>query len=135
MALKDITKQAVEEALSEYDELGREAFLDKYGFGFSAPLATPRCATRTGSIGVVSSYNINTYKGRIYSFAEKRPIPFELMSEARDRRTVGLITNSQHLNGQNRDDPNAVISLSAYKLVSSTGSLKRLHVVGARAAI
>lgn len=85
-------------------------------------------------VGVVSSYNINTYKGRIYSFSEKRPIPFELMHEARDREIVGIITQSQHLNGQDRRDPLAVITLSAHRLESATGSLKRLHVVGARTA-
>jgi hypothetical protein len=33
MALTDITRQGVLEAVREYDALGREAFLDKYGFG------------------------------------------------------------------------------------------------------
>ena len=33
MGLKDLTRRAVEEALREFDDLGREKFLRKYGFG------------------------------------------------------------------------------------------------------
>ena len=32
MALADITKSAVELAVAEYDEIGREEFLQRYGF-------------------------------------------------------------------------------------------------------
>jgi len=32
MAIKDITRQAVEAAITEYDEVGQEAFLSRYGF-------------------------------------------------------------------------------------------------------
>lgn len=32
MALADITRDAVERAISECDKLGRDAFLSKYGF-------------------------------------------------------------------------------------------------------
>lgn len=33
MALTDITRSAVEQAIEEYDRLGRDAFLERYGFG------------------------------------------------------------------------------------------------------
>jgi 5-methylcytosine-specific restriction protein A len=33
MALQDVTKDAVASALTEFDQLGRDAFLKKYGFG------------------------------------------------------------------------------------------------------
>lgn len=33
MALRDLTRPAVEQAIREYDELGREAFLRRHGFG------------------------------------------------------------------------------------------------------
>lgn len=32
MGLSNLTKAAIESALAEFDEIGREAFLDKYGF-------------------------------------------------------------------------------------------------------
>lgn len=33
MGLGDLTSDAVRKALAEFDKLGRDAFLDKYGFG------------------------------------------------------------------------------------------------------
>jgi hypothetical protein len=48
--------------------------------------------------GRVSSYNINTYKGRAYLFDERRPIPFILAESARSKRNVSLITNSLQRN-------------------------------------
>jgi hypothetical protein len=33
MALSDLTQEAVLRAIAQFDELGREAFLDRYGFG------------------------------------------------------------------------------------------------------
>lgn len=44
--------------------------------------------------GNVSSYNINTYKGRIFVLAYGRPLPFELSENARDAQSVALITRS-----------------------------------------
>lgn len=83
-------------------------------------------------LGKVSSYNVNTYKGRIFLLDERRPIPFELLTEARTLSQVATITRSQHRNGQNRSDTRAIIEVEAYRLESVTGALKRLHVVGVR---
>lgn len=82
--------------------------------------------------GFVSSYNINTYNGRIYSEQDGRPIPFELTEEARTRTTVGVLTRSQHINGQNRFDHAARIRLHCNKLMSPTGKIKRLSVNSAK---
>lgn len=35
MALSDITRTAVEQAIREYDHLGQDAFLERHGFGRS----------------------------------------------------------------------------------------------------
>ncbi|MER5481468.1 hypothetical protein ABT026_31500 [Streptomyces sp. NPDC002734] len=35
MALADITRTAVEQAIREYDRLGQDAFLERHGFGRS----------------------------------------------------------------------------------------------------
>ncbi|QZD89430.1 hypothetical protein K3148_11500 [Qipengyuania aurantiaca] len=80
-------------------------------------------------VGYVSSYNINTYTGRIYSVEEDRPIPFELHDELRDKKTIGLITRSQHFNGQNPFDERALITFICNRLVSANGKVKRLIVL------
>lgn len=80
--------------------------------------------------GYVSSYNINTFTGRLYCDAESRPIPFELDEEARTQPIIGAITRSQHFNGQLRFDPRALVHLHADKLLSSTGRVKRYLVTG-----
>lgn len=85
-------------------------------------------------IGYVSSYNINTFKGRIFCVSEGRPIPFELSYEARLTSIVGLLTRSQHLNGQKRFDPSAAVKIKAFKLTSSSGRLKRLYVTSVQSA-
>jgi hypothetical protein len=83
--------------------------------------------------GVVSSYNINTFRGRFFSFEHQRPIPFELMENARTEEMISLIARSLTLNAvaraAKRNDPNAYIEVVAHKLESSTGKLKSLHIV------
>lgn len=83
--------------------------------------------------GYVSSYNINTYSGRLFCIETKRPIPFELLPEARTAATVGVLTRSQHFNGQKRFDPRALIVVKAHRLNSNKGKLKRLQVTEASA--
>ncbi|WP_146130846.1 hypothetical protein [Sphingopyxis lindanitolerans] len=78
--------------------------------------------------GFVSSYNINTFTGRLYSEEEGRPIPFELEEGARVRRIVGMLTRSQHINGQSRFDPKARVRLHCHKLTSPNRKIKRLSV-------
>lgn len=85
-------------------------------------------------VGVVTSYNLNTFKGRFLVFEEHRPIPFELTEGARNKRNVAALTSSQHFHGQDRKDPRAALKLKARRLVSTTGRLKRLHVSGAERA-
>ena len=44
--------------------------------------------------GMVTSYNSNTYKGRIYVADERRRVPFELSGDCRSNREVQLILQS-----------------------------------------
>ena len=44
--------------------------------------------------GFVSSYNSNTFKGRVYVPVEERPIPFELAETVRDQACIQLIVDS-----------------------------------------
>lgn len=52
--------------------------------------------------GVVSSFNVNTYKGRIFVFDEKRPIPFELSQQARDGSSMFRVASSLRANARRR---------------------------------
>jgi len=76
-------------------------------------------------LGYVSSYNINTFKGRIFSLEEKRPIPFELEDSAKTRKQVAVLTGSQHINGQDRNSRDALVALHGQRLISQSGRTKR----------
>ena len=78
--------------------------------------------------GEISSFNINTYKGRIFVFDEQRPIPFELEDDARGVENLILITNSLRSNAARRFDRNSGVRLIARRLLSSTGRLKAIVV-------
>jgi hypothetical protein len=80
-------------------------------------------------LGHVSSYNINTYQGRIYSLDERRPIPFELDESTRNKRSVGILTRSQHNNGQNPFSNDSLVKLHCYRMLSAAGKIKRYLVV------
>lgn len=83
--------------------------------------------------GRVSSYNINTFKGRIYVEDYGRPIPFELSENAQDSRTVALITGSLDANAQRRED--GEISFVAFENHSRSGRLKGLFIVEVTSAV
>lgn len=74
--------------------------------------------------GKVSSYNSNTYKGRIYVEDEGRPVPFTLAEVCRDPRTISKIVGSLSTNAMNRFDERAEIRFSALRYESKNGRLK-----------
>lgn len=78
--------------------------------------------------GLVSSYNVNTYKGRIFLPDEQRPIPFELDEVAKNRESVQIITSSLRTNATSRRESEGLIALYGRRLESSTGRLKALIV-------
>lgn len=79
--------------------------------------------------GKVSSYNSNTYKGRVYVEAEGRPIPFTLTDSARSVRNVGKIVRSLSANAVDRFDEGAEIQFSALTFESKNGRLKSYLIV------
>lgn len=80
-------------------------------------------------IGRVSSYNSNTYKGRIYVQEFGHPVSFELSKEARSERVVELVTTSLQTNALRRyDDAEGVVFFSAFLRTSRTGRLKGLLI-------
>jgi hypothetical protein len=79
--------------------------------------------------GIVSSYNVNTYKGRIFLFDERRPIPFQLVSDARNSENVTRIANSLAANAMERFSDVGLLNVRAFKTFSRSGRLKWLDIV------
>lgn len=79
--------------------------------------------------GYVSSYNSNTYKGRLFVPDMRRPIPFMLGETAQNMKAIGRITRSLHMNGQERMKHGSEVRCVAFKNHSRTGRLKSLYVV------
>lgn len=85
-----------------------------------------------GLSGKVSSYNLNTYKGRVFVNEEGRTVPFELVDSAKTPAQIGRITSSLRLNAADRHDDWAMIDFDAYRVTSRNGRLKALHLTGVR---
>ncbi|MCC3304795.1 hypothetical protein [Sneathiella sp. HT1-7] len=79
--------------------------------------------------GRVSSYNINTYKGRIYVKEEGRPIPFILKEGALFPSNINKITQSLSLNAADRFERNGFIVCEAHRIESRTGRLKSYEII------
>lgn len=81
--------------------------------------------------GKISSYNSNTFKGRIYLENERRTIAFELAESTRNAADVGLIVNSLSGNAVSRfrgRNSSTSICLIGFRNESSTGRLKSVYV-------
>lgn len=80
-------------------------------------------------VGRVSSYNTNTFKGRVYVESLGRPVSFELSKGARGENEINLITASLRSNAlRNFSDDGAVIYFSAFLMTSRSGRLKGLTI-------
>ncbi|QPZ92371.1 DUF7946 domain-containing protein [Thioclava electrotropha] len=82
--------------------------------------------------GVISSYNSNTYKGRLYVEDEKRTIPFELAENMRSLDVISAITRSLSRNAQARAGSrrnNQEICLQGLRNETPTGRLKSIYVI------
>lgn len=79
-------------------------------------------------IGKVSSYNANTFKGRIYLAKENRPIPFLLSEQARTQYYVAKITDSLSENAKTRFKGAGEIEFNAFAFNSKTDRLKTLLI-------
>lgn len=79
-------------------------------------------------VGVVSSYNINTFKGRFFVFEEARPIAFELEEGCRGLHAVGPVTQSLGLNAADAKDVRATLILKGKRVSSRGGRLKKILV-------
>lgn len=80
-------------------------------------------------VGRISSYNSNTYKGRVYVKKFGRPVSFELAKNTRDQKTVELITTSLQANALRMfSDEKSTIHFLAYLRTSRSGQLKSLLI-------
>lgn len=80
--------------------------------------------------GRVSSYNSNTYKGRIYVSQEGRPVTFELSENIRSPQTVKIVVNSLSENAlQNYNVEGSLIYCRVLKNKSKAGHLKSYKVI------
>jgi hypothetical protein len=79
--------------------------------------------------GRVSSYNSNTYKGRIFVPALGRPVAFELNPKSRDSKTIQSITASLHFNAiKQYSTQGAQLTMQVFRRTSKTGHLKSFLV-------
>jgi hypothetical protein len=79
--------------------------------------------------GRITSYNSNTFKGRIYVPALQRPISFELTPPARTKAAIRLITSSLRASAlRDHDDNRLNIRVKAYRNTSKSGHLKSLTI-------
>lgn len=80
-------------------------------------------------VGRVSSYNSNTYKGRIYVEAFGRPVSFELAKNARSETVIELVTSSLRNNALRKfSGDEGLVFFSAFLMTSRTGRLKGLVI-------
>ncbi|MCB4782026.1 MAG: hypothetical protein LGB70_04180 [Sulfurovum sp.] len=77
--------------------------------------------------GYISSYNTNTYKGRIYIPEEGRPIPFELSESIKDKRTIEIIVNNLRKHALD-DQENKKIKCTVFEVTSNSAKLQRYIV-------
>ncbi len=86
-------------------------------------------ATRRRSFdGRVSSYNINTFRGRIFLNDAGRPVPFEIATEGRTPETIRVITRSLALNARNRRDDRGEIVIVGRPSITRTGRIASVLV-------
>jgi hypothetical protein len=79
--------------------------------------------------GRVSSYNTNTFKGRIYIPALGRPVAFELEPNTRSNREVEMIARSLFHSGLKQyQEPGSLIYIVASQKTSKGGVLKSLMI-------
>ncbi len=80
--------------------------------------------------GRVSSYNSNTFKGRIYVPEEGRPLPFLLVNDAKTEYSVSIIANSLLANTQRSlFSDEGFVFCKAFKNTSKSGMIKSYNIV------
>lgn len=128
------SKSATQANLIGFDDSGKKRAIgpNMTVLTYEHIASTKRESNEITVSGSISSFNINTYKGRIFVFDEARPVPFELSSEARTVQNMVEITTSLRSNASNPFSRSGAVDLTVRRLVSSTGRLKSLIVEGVK---
>jgi hypothetical protein len=81
--------------------------------------------------GTVSSYNLDTYKGRIFTTEEHRAVPFDVREAARDEKSVSHLANSLAISVRSRRPlvDEAMVYCVAYRKTSQAGRLKGYDII------
>lgn len=80
--------------------------------------------------GYVSSYNSNTFKGRIYVIEEERPISFELAEAVRGEIIIQLIVDSLRANALRNFKAEPIqVFCKAQKITTKSGHLKKYKIL------
>lgn len=79
--------------------------------------------------GKVSSYNSNTFKGRIYVLTEGRSVPFKLDIGCRSDLVVGLVVSSLGVNAvRNTNSEWSTIYCRVLRITTRNGTLKSYKI-------
>lgn len=79
--------------------------------------------------GVVSSYNSNTFKGRIYLLSERRPIPFEITQGSRGGAVLRNVSKSISYSIISRRQFNQTVLIRGYVSRGREGRIKSIRIV------
>lgn len=79
--------------------------------------------------GSVSSYNSNTYKGRVYVHEEGRPVSFELSERIRNEKSIEKVVESLSSNALRKfKKHSSIIKFKALRKESRSGYLKGYEI-------
>ena len=95
---------------------------------------TIRASDLVDLTGVVSSYNMNTFKGRLYAESMERTILFELSNSARSSAETASVAGSLYENTVKLATFTRKITLRGFKNESVNNRLKSIYVVGVNPA-
>lgn len=79
--------------------------------------------------GNISSYNVNTFKGRIYIKAMQRTVPFEIAPEARSPIALRAIVGSLYENSSREKLFSEEVVLRGFRNESVSGRLKSIYTI------
>lgn len=104
-----------------------DGFFDAETYEYIA--RTIRSSDLQDFVGSVSSYNMNTFRGRIYIESMQRTIPFELSEAARGSKAQALIAGSLYENTVRSGVFSNQVVLRGFRNDSVNGRLKSVYVV------
>jgi hypothetical protein len=81
-------------------------------------------------VGKVSSYNVNTFKGRIYVVDMGRPIPFIISDEIRNPSIAAKVAANLAINAETSFKNDQFLVMIGHRLTSKSGRLKAILTIG-----